>query len=120
MAGFFREEVEAHFTRWREAVDRHDLDAMAPMLTPDAGGGNATFGLSEGRDAVMQFMQHWPESVPNRSLWHAIDGDRVVNKWREWLPGESPDGTEYHYDGIALSLDVPRDKLMYAIAEETT
>ena len=101
MPEFTRAEIEPHFARWRDAVDRHDLDAMAPLLTEDARGGNATFGISEGRDAVMQFMLHWPQSVPNRGLWHAIDGERVVNKWREWLPGKAPDGSEYHYDGIS-------------------
>ncbi|MBW2233228.1 MAG: nuclear transport factor 2 family protein [Deltaproteobacteria bacterium] len=104
MSDYDRSEIETHFSRWREAVDRHDLDAMASMLTPDARGGNAVFGLSEGRDAVMRFMDHWPQSVPNRSLWHVIDGARVVNKWRETLPGTPPDDRDYHsyqYDGIS-------------------
>jgi hypothetical protein len=104
MSDYERSEIEAHFSHWREAVDRRDLDAMASMLTPDARGGNAQFGVSEGRDAIMQFMEHWPQSVPNRSVWHVIDGVRVVNKWRETLPGTVPDGRDYHdyqYDGIS-------------------
>ena len=55
----------------------------------------------EGRDKIMQFMQNWPEGVPNRSVWHAIDGVRVVNKWRETLPGTPPQHRSYHYDGIS-------------------
>jgi hypothetical protein len=96
-----RPEVEAHFSRWREAVDRRDLDAMASMLCTNARGGNASYGLSEGRDAVVAFMQNWPETVPNRSVWHAIDGLRVVDKWRETLPGDPPDGQPYDYFGIS-------------------
>lgn len=96
-----RSEVLAHFQRWRAAVDARDLEAMAPMLAEDARGGNAVYGLFEGREKVMEFMQQWPESVPNRSLWVAIDGARVVNKWRETLPGDAPDGEAYHYDGIS-------------------
>lgn len=96
-----RTEVEAHFGRWRAAVDRRDLAAMAPMLSMDARGGNTVFGLFEGREAVLAFMDHWPESVPNRSVWHAIDGARVVNKWRETLPGISPEGGNYDYFGIS-------------------
>ena len=104
MSDYDRNEIETHFSRWREAVDQRDFDAMASMLTPDAQGGNAQFGLSKGRDAIMRFMKHWPESVPNRSVWHVIDDVRVVNKWRETLPGTPPedrDYDDYHYYGIS-------------------
>ena len=93
MSNYPRSEIEAHFARWREAVNRHDLEAMAPMLAEDARGGNEVFGLFEGRNAIMQFMKHWPDSVPNRSVWCVIDGSRVVNKWRETLPGTPPEGS---------------------------
>lgn len=101
MSDHERGEIEAHFARWREAVDRRDLDAMAAMLAEDAQGGNSVFGLSQGRDAILRFMQRWPESVPNRSVWVAIDDVRVVNKWRETLPGTPPQGRYYHYTGIS-------------------
>jgi hypothetical protein len=95
-----RSEIEAHFARWRDAVDRHDLEAMARMLAEDARGGNAVFGRFEGRAAIMQFWKHWPDSVPNRNVWCVIDGSRVVAKWRETLPGTPPEGSDYHYYGI--------------------
>jgi hypothetical protein len=102
MPEFQRNEVEAHFKVWREAVDTRDLDAMGSMLAPDARGGNAVFGIFEGREAMIGFTRdHWPESVPNRSEWHAIDGIRVVNKWRETLPGDPPSTHDYHYYGIS-------------------
>ncbi len=96
-----RSEIEEHFSRWRRATDRRDLEAMTHMLSADARGGNAVFGMFEGRSSIMEFMNHWPESVPNRGLWVAIDGPRVINKWRETLPGTPPDGRDYHYDGIS-------------------
>jgi hypothetical protein len=96
-----RSEIEAHFARWRDAVDRHDLEAMARMLAEDARGGNAVFGRFEGRAAIMQFWKHWPDSVPNRNVWCVIDGSRVVAKWRETLPGTPPEGSDYHYYGIS-------------------
>jgi len=101
MSDPLRSEIEAHFARWRSAVDERDLERMASMLAVDAQGGNAVFGLFEGHDAIMRFMDHWPEIVPNRSIWVAIDGQRVVNKWRETLPGDPPDGSDYHYYGIS-------------------
>ncbi|MBW2294518.1 MAG: hypothetical protein JRG94_19735 [Deltaproteobacteria bacterium] len=33
-------------------------------------------------------------------MWHAIDGYRVVDKWRETLPGDPPPSRDYHYYGI--------------------
>ena len=102
MADHPRSEVERHFRVWREAVDQRDLDQMARMFAEDARGGNSVFGLFEGRDAIAKFSRdHWPELVPNRSVWQVIDGDRVVNKWRETLPGDPPTGRDYHYDGIS-------------------
>jgi hypothetical protein len=96
-----RSEVEQHFASWRQAIDGHSLELLAAMLTPNARGENAVFGIVTGRDAVMQFMARWPESVPNQSLWVAIDGLRVVNQWRETLPGEAPVGQDSPYDGIS-------------------
>ena len=103
MAGFPREEIEAHWKTYRDAVDRRDLDAMAAYFTEDVRGGNAVHGLFEGREALSKWTrEHWPESVPNRGVWTAIDGDRVVHKWRETLPGTPPDGAEpYDYFGIS-------------------
>jgi hypothetical protein len=42
MPDYEQSEIEAHFARWREAVDRRDLPAMASMLAEDAKGGNAS------------------------------------------------------------------------------
>lgn len=97
-----RMEIEDHFSKWRSALDRRDLDALSPLLSIDARGGNSVFGIHDGRDAIIGFMaEHWPESVPNRGLWVAIDGTRVVHKWRETLPGTPPSGPDYDYDGIS-------------------
>ena len=71
------------------------------MLTEDARGGNCQYGIFEGRDEIIKFtIDHWPESVLNRNVWHAIDDFRVVDKWRETLPGEPPPGRDYYYYGI--------------------
>ena len=102
MPKYTREEVANPLSKWRQAVDRRDISQMASMLTPDARGGNSEYGIFEGRDAIVKFAEdHWPESVPNRSVWHAIDDCRVVDKRRETLPGEPPSGRDYHYYGIS-------------------
>jgi hypothetical protein len=102
MPKFTREEVQGHFSNWRSALDERDLEVLSSLLSIDARGGNSVFGLLDGRDAIVAFMaNNWPESVPNRGLWVAIDGSRVVHKWRETLPGKPPSGHGYDYDGIS-------------------
>ena len=103
VADFTREEIEAHWKIWRDLVDRRDLDGMAERFTEDARGGNAVLGICEGREAIAKWTrEEWPESVPNRGVWTAIDGNRVVHKWRETLPGTPPEGAEpYDYFGIS-------------------
>jgi hypothetical protein len=102
MSDWGREEVSSHFSRWRAAVDRRDLDEMHSMLAEDARGGNCKSGIFHGRDAVIKFARdNWPEILPNRSIWHVIDGARVVNKWVETLPGDPPSGRDYSYEGIS-------------------
>jgi hypothetical protein len=102
MSDYPRGEVEAHFSNWRGALDERDLVALSQMLSLDARGGNSVFGILEGREAIVDFMtERWPESVPNRGLWVAIDGTRIVHKWRETFPGTPPSGRSYHYDGIS-------------------
>jgi len=97
-----RQVIESLFRRWRRAVDSRDFEAMRDMLTPDARGGNAVFGLFAGRDAVVEFSEsNWPESVPNVSIWHAIDGVRLVNKWKETMPGNPSSGEPFDYFGIS-------------------
>lgn len=115
-----REDVEALFRRWRAALERRDFSAMREMLTPDARGGNAVFGLTEGRDAVIEFSEtKWPEEIPNVSVWHAIDGTRLVNKWKETLPGDSPTGEPYDYFGISefIYAEAGQWNFMYGIPD---
>lgn len=102
MTDFTREEVSAHFDRWRAATDRRDLDEMQLMLTDDAIGGNCVSGTFKGAQNIIAWSRRaWPEIVPNRSIWHVIDGSRVVNKWFEELPGVPANGVRYTYEGIS-------------------
>ena len=102
MSEISRAEVEGHFFRWREALDSRDYPVLRSLLTEDARGGNSVYGVVEDREAIVDFMREsWPLSVPNVSVWHAIDGARLVHKWRETLPGKPPADRDYHYYGIS-------------------
>lgn len=122
MADQTREAIESLFLRWRRAVESRDFIAMREMLTPDARGGNAIYGVREGRDAVIEFSEsNWPASVPNESVWYVIDGARLVNKWKEALPGKSPTGDPYDYFGISEFLYSPSGhwEYMYGLPDVT-
>ena len=97
-----RAEIERHFVIWRAATEKRDFDRMATLLSVDARGGNSVFGIMQGREEIVEFIRtRWPAEIPNRSLWVAIDGRRVVNKWCETLPGVQPPGRSYTYEGIS-------------------
>lgn len=94
-------EVEAAFLKFRKALDQGDHASMAAMISQGGRAGNATYGLFNDRDSYLEFLRStWNEVIPNRSVWHVIDKGRVVNKWRESLPGIDSDGRRYDYFGI--------------------
>lgn len=96
-----KHEVENAFRIYRVAVDASDHETMAAMLTDDGRGGNATYGFYDDRNSYLEFLRtRWPEVIPNHSVWHVIEGGRVVNKWCEVLPGTPSDGGRYDYFGI--------------------
>ncbi len=90
------------------------------MLAVGGRGGNATFGFFHDRDSYLEFLRScWLEVIPNRSVWHVVQGGRVVDKWRESLPGETQEGDRYDYFGInELIYDgVGMFRLMYSIPD---
>ena len=96
-----RDEVDKAFGAYRAAVDVGDHEAMVAMFTEDGRGGNSTFGFFRGRETYLQFLKDcWLEIIPNHSMWHVIQGGRVVNRWCEVLPGTPPGGGRYDYFGI--------------------
>lgn len=94
------EEIEAAWTAYRAAVDVGDHDTMSRMMTADGRGGNSTFGFFDS-DAYLLFLKEcWLEIIPNESVWHVIEGGRIVNRWCETFPGTPPAGGRYDYFGI--------------------
>ena len=61
--------------------------------------GVAIISRSDATDAVLELPNF--DDPQRRVLAATIDGVRVVNKWRETLPGSAPPGSRYHYDGIS-------------------
>jgi limonene-1,2-epoxide hydrolase len=107
-----RAEVEATVERYRatrEAIGRGELwwPALADLFTEDAVYIDPAWGRIEGRDEIRTFME---ESMTGLEDWEfpiefiAIDGDQVVIKWTQVLPGERPDGGRWTQSGYSTLL----------------
>lgn len=109
MAAHPHAEVQAAAERYRElraAIERgeHTWTALADLFTDDAVYIDPAWGRIEGRDEIRAFMA---ESMTGLEDWTfpvefiAIEGDDVVIKWTQILPGTKPDGGRWTQSGYS-------------------
>lgn len=75
--------------RFADAWNRHDVEAIVSMMTPDAvmfmsGGPNAEGRSVSGREALLSEISTFFDSMPDaqwRDARHFIAGDRGVTQW---------------------------------------
>lgn len=102
-----RDEVAATvagYVALREAIERGEADwpDLAELFTDDAVYIDPAWGRIEGRDEIRAFMA---ESMRGLEDWRfpieytAIEGDTIVVKWWQVLPGTRPDGRPYQQSG---------------------
>lgn len=90
-----RERIEAGEATWTDLAD---------LFTDDVVYIDPAWGRIQGVDEVRAFMD---ESMRGLDDWNfpveytAIDGDTVVVKWTQQLPGTRPDGTRYEQSGYS-------------------
>ncbi len=105
-----RDEVEAAVAQYlavRERMDRGEggWDEMADLFTDDATYIDPAWGRIEGNDAIRAFMSESMAGLEDWLFpieWVSIDGDHVVVKWTQRLPGQRADGTHYDNSGVSL------------------
>jgi ketosteroid isomerase-like protein len=98
-----REEVKAAVDRYHEMRQRIDdgiepdgFAALADFYTDDAVYVDAAWGRMEGKAAIAHWLAH---SMVGLGDWRfpveftAIEGDDVVVKWTQIIPGKRADGT---------------------------
>ena len=111
-----RDEIAAAVDRYLEIRSdaeegRVGWDALDEMFTDDATFIDPAWGRVTGIENLREF---WRESMqglddwrfPNE--WVAIDGDQVVLRWWNRLPGRREDGTYYEAPGLS-TLDYAGD-----------
>jgi ketosteroid isomerase-like protein len=106
-----RVEVQAAVDRYHALRDRieHGLEpeafgALADFYTDDAVYIDAAWGRIEGRSAIARWLV---DSMVGLGDWQfpveftAIEGDNVVVKWTQIVPGERADGSHYAQSGYS-------------------
>lgn len=94
----------AGYVALREAIERGEADwpDLAELFTDDAVYIDPAWGRIEGRDEIRAFMA---KSMRGLEDWRfpieyvAVDGDTIVVKWTQILPGARPDGSAYQQSG---------------------
>lgn len=105
-----REEVEvavATYVKVRERMDAGEggWEEMADLFTEDATYIDPAWGLIEGNPAIREFMRDSMAGLEDWLFpieWISIDGDHVVVKWTQRLPGQRADGSAYDNSGVSL------------------
>ena len=105
-----REEVDAAVARYLEVRERMDRGEgawtdLADLFTDDATYIDPAWGRVDGRAAILEFLEESMAGLEDWTFpveWVAVDGDHVVVKWRQVLPGRRDDGTSYENSGVSL------------------
>lgn len=112
MARFPREEIEACYARYvatRRRVEGGEAgwDALAAFFTDDATFIDPAWGRVEGIAAIRKFLVESMAGLEDWSFpheWSMVEGDRLIARWQNRLPGRRADGSWYEAPGYSLML----------------
>jgi ketosteroid isomerase-like protein len=110
MPAYPPDEVLATYRRYvdtRNRVEKGELawDGLADFFTDDATFIDPAWGRIEGIQAIRRFLidsmaglEDW--EFPHE--WAMVDGDRLIARWQNRLPGRRADGTPYQAPGYSF------------------
>jgi hypothetical protein len=103
MPQYSRDEIENAWKQRMHLQDTDDWEGFGKTFTDDAVYVEHHYGVFRGKKEildwivpVMEYCKGWTFPVE----WVVIDGNRVVHKWWNRLPGKRADGTFYEFAGI--------------------
>lgn len=104
-----RDEVRAaldHYLEVRDRCDRREVGwaELASCFTDDAVWVDCAWGRVEGRVEIAEFLTTAMVGIDfvNPVDFTAIEGDNVVVKWRQVLPGRRPDGGLWQQSAVSI------------------
>jgi ketosteroid isomerase-like protein len=102
-----RERIEQGEAHWTD---------LATMFTDDAVYIDPAWGRIQGIDELRTFFDESMRGLEDWSFpieFTAIDGDTVVVKWTQQLPGTRPDGSRYEQSGVSTLVYAGDGKFCY-------
>jgi ketosteroid isomerase-like protein len=103
-------EILATYQRYvdtRNRVEKGELpwDALAGFFTDDATFIDPAWGRIEGIQAIRRFLVDSMAGLEDWEFpheWAMVDGDRLIARWQNRLPGRRADGTPYQAPGYSF------------------
>lgn len=116
-----RDEVAAAVTTYvalREAIEQGERTwtDLAELFTDDVVYIDPAWGRIQGKAALLEFLDESMRGLEDWSFpveYTAIDGDTVVVKWWQILPGSKPDGSRWVQSGISTLVYAGNGKFSY-------
>jgi ketosteroid isomerase-like protein len=107
-----KEEVLSAYERYvatRGRVEAGELgwDALAGFFTDDATFIDPAWGRIEGIEAIRTFLVESMVGLEDWTFpheWSMVDGDRLVARWQNRLPGRRPDGSCFEAPGYSTMI----------------
>ena len=110
MTSFPPEEIRSTYDRYLDArakVEAGELgwEALAAFFTDDATFIDPAWGRIRGIDAIKEFLIESMAGLEDWTFpheWSMVEGDRLIARWQNRLPGRRADGTPYEAPGYSL------------------
>jgi ketosteroid isomerase-like protein len=106
MTTFSRNEIESAFQHKLEMQEKDDWNGFGDTFTDDAVYVEHHEGTFTGKKAILEWLIPVMDRCKNWTFpidWVAIDGNRVVYRWLNRLPGTRPDGSYYEFAGFTAT-----------------
>ena len=121
MSKFSRREIAETHDRYLAARGRAERgeapwSTLADFFTEDATFIDPAWGRVQGQPAIRRFMDESMAGLegwrfPQEWIW--IEGNRLVTRWMNRLPGQRPDGSHYEAPGYSTILYAGGSRFRY-------
>jgi ketosteroid isomerase-like protein len=118
---FAREEIMSAYesyleTRRRVEAGELSWDALAGFFTDDAVFIDPAWGRVQGVEAIRNFLAESMAGLEDWDFphqWSMVDGNRLLARWMNRLPGRRADGSRYEAPGYSLMIYAGDGKFSY-------